>query len=113
MNLTEAKKRLQNAGYQIQICKRTGADKGYRLEIEGGRIVNIYDTGNVSVQGRRDDQLSALFQCAPLPAGRHAIGAESIISRLKIELIEALSKVEALEKALAQGHFGAGRQSKL
>jgi hypothetical protein len=109
MNLTTAKKRIENAGYQIQICKRTGARNGYRLEIEGGRIVNIYDTGNVSVQGRRDDQLSALFQCAPLPTGRNALGADSIVSRLKAELIKALSNVEALEKELAQGHLGARR----
>jgi len=101
MTLDKAEKRLTAAGYKILTRGRTGNDDGFRVELEGGGIVNIFDTGKCSIQGHRDERLSALFKSDRPKGSPKDSDSEIIVTQLKTALAEALSRVEALERHLA------------
>lgn len=37
------------ASRRLRRCRRNGADNGFRIEVKGGGIINVYDTGTVLV----------------------------------------------------------------
>jgi len=59
MKLEEAKALLAQAGIEIAIEQRTKNDYGWDLRLSNGGIVNVYDTGKCSVQGKCKDEVSA------------------------------------------------------
>lgn len=52
MTLDEAKRRLSEAGYQIEREDRLGNDTGTQLRFRDGGVVNVFDNGNFNCQGK-------------------------------------------------------------
>jgi len=52
---------LRGNGYDIMKEERLGNDTGWQLRCAGGEIINIYDTGNISVQGKNQPAMKALL----------------------------------------------------
>ena len=62
MGLSEEIKRvIENNGYTIQEQKRLGNNAGDQLRLVSGQIVNIYDKGTYSVQGKNPDSIKELL----------------------------------------------------
>jgi predicted nucleotide-binding protein len=43
---------LREQGFTIRDKSRTGDDKGWRLKLEDGQLVNVWDNGNWNIQGK-------------------------------------------------------------
>lgn len=50
---------LEQAGVGVAKRARLPNDQGDRLDLEGGAIVNVFDTGTIQIQGKKDDRVSA------------------------------------------------------
>lgn len=55
MKADEVQRELEAAGLKTQQRTRLTNGTGYQLRFEGGEIVNVFDNGNLSVQGRNPD----------------------------------------------------------
>ncbi len=51
MTLDEVKRRLSEAGYQIEREDRLGNDTGTQLRFRDGGVVNVFDNGNFKLSG--------------------------------------------------------------
>ncbi len=60
MNKKKLIRKLMAAGFNIVQHSRIANDTGWRLDLDGGAIVNLFDSGNVSVQGRNPEQIRAV-----------------------------------------------------
>ena len=67
MNIDEAKSLLKNAGYSTEGEERLGNGTGTKLKLRSGQIVNVFDNGSWSVQGKNPEDIKALF-------GKHSGG---------------------------------------
>ena len=61
MMLETAKQRLLEAGYRIKKQERLGNNTGTRLHLEGGAVVNVFDNGNYSCEGKKFEAVEALL----------------------------------------------------
>ncbi|MFZ6761425.1 TIR domain-containing protein [Pseudoroseomonas sp. WGS1072] len=61
MNLQEVRDTLLLNGFVISHEREMANGQFTRLDLEGGSIVNVYNTGTINVQGRADEKLRALF----------------------------------------------------
>jgi predicted nucleotide-binding protein len=51
---------LKAARQRIIKTQRTGNDDGWRLDLANGAIINVYDSGNYSIQGKRQPSVRVL-----------------------------------------------------
>ncbi len=76
MTPDEAKTLLTKAGLEIASEQRTKNDYGVELRLTNGGIVNVFDTGKCSVQGKcRDEVDAALGVITKAPAAKVAPAA--------------------------------------
>jgi predicted nucleotide-binding protein len=68
VHVNDARSLLANAGLQIKSEQRTGNDLGWTLRLTNGGIVNVFDNGNFSVQGKCQPEIKAALGEAPRPA---------------------------------------------
>ena len=61
MTLDDAKQCLVEAGYQIRKEERLGNKTGTLLRLDRGVVVNVYDNGNYSCEGRKVEVVEALL----------------------------------------------------
>lgn len=61
MNVDEAQSRLEAGGLIVESRTRLGNDTGYQLRSKTGEIVNVFDKGTVSVQGKNQQQARQLL----------------------------------------------------
>jgi len=61
MRLEDARQHLAEAGYRITKEGRLPNDTGTRLRLGGGAIVNVFDNGNYSCQGKNCEVVEALL----------------------------------------------------
>ena len=61
MTLEDARQYLVEAGYRIKKGERLGNNTGTRLRLEGGAIVNVFDNGNYSCEGKNYEVVEALL----------------------------------------------------
>lgn len=61
MDLNQAKYLLTKAGLEIKSEKRLGNNTGSQLKLSKGAIVNIYDKGTLSVQGKYQKEVKAIL----------------------------------------------------
>ena len=61
MNVDQVKNELQKNNLKITSEERTGNNLGTKLKLENGAIVNIFDTGKVTVQGKNADSVRELL----------------------------------------------------
>lgn len=66
---------LQNNGFQVVHDSRLANDLGFQLKCADGEIVCVFDTGKLSIQGRNQPALKALFGQVPPAAASGAAGA--------------------------------------
>jgi len=61
MSVNEVQKKLEDGGLVIKGCERLPNDLGHQLRCKTGEIVNVCDTGNVTVQGKNQKQVRELL----------------------------------------------------
>ena len=61
MTHDDARAIVLNAGYTIADDARNGNDTGWRLTLQSGQIVNVFDSGMYNVQGRDPAPVRALL----------------------------------------------------
>lgn len=61
MTLEEARRYLAAGGYRIRKEERLGNKTGLRLRLDGGAIVDVFDNGNYSCQGKNCEVVEALL----------------------------------------------------
>ncbi len=61
MTLEEARQYLVQAGYRIKMEERLGNNTGTQLRLNGGALVNVFDNGNYSCQGKNCEVVEALL----------------------------------------------------
>ena len=64
MDKDEARARLQANGHRVASEARLGNDSGWQLRVDGGAIVNVFDSGKVHIQGKNKDAITPLFEDA-------------------------------------------------
>lgn len=64
MTHDEARAIVRNARYVITEDARNGNATGWRLALQTGQIVNVFDSGKYNVQGRDPDPVKALLDAA-------------------------------------------------
>lgn len=62
MTCDEVKQKLSAGGFAIKKETRTGNNDGTRLDLESGQIVNVYDSGALSYQGKNPDVVKLLLE---------------------------------------------------
>ena len=61
MEPNTAKKLLAEGGFTIRNEERLANDTGTQLRLDNGAVVNVFDTGNHSVQGQNTEQVKELL----------------------------------------------------
>jgi len=61
MTLNTARNCLVEAGHRIKKEERLGNNTGIRLRLKGGAIVNVFDNGNYSCEGKNCEVVEALL----------------------------------------------------
>jgi len=61
MTLEDARHYLAEGGYRIRREERLGNNTGTKLRLDGGAIVNVFDNGNYSCQGKNCEVVEALL----------------------------------------------------
>ena len=64
MTLDEVKKVLAEAGSRIDKEERLRNNTGTQVRLHGGAIVNVFDNGTVTCQGKNREKVEALLQSA-------------------------------------------------
>jgi len=67
MTLEDARQYLGKAGYRIKKEERLGNDTGTKLRLEGGAIVNVFENGNYSCEGKNCEVVEALLDRGRAP----------------------------------------------
>jgi predicted nucleotide-binding protein len=62
MKLEEVKRLLIQAGHEINSESRLGNDTGTQLKIDCGAVVNVFDKGTWSVQGKETAKIKAILE---------------------------------------------------
>lgn len=62
MTVDEAKEKLAAANLKIKAESRLKNDTGVRLDLADGRIVNVFDSGKLSYQGKNPDAVKQLLE---------------------------------------------------
>ena len=57
----EIKLRLEGAGLVVKSKKRNGNDTGYQLRCESGEVVNVFDNGTITPQGKRQETIREIL----------------------------------------------------
>lgn len=73
MTLEEIKAALQVNNFQIKQEDRNENDTGTQLRLTNGAIVNVYDTGNLNVQGKNTEEVKAALGTAPQGTAQAAV----------------------------------------
>jgi hypothetical protein len=53
-------KNLEAGGFNVVRDTLIANDTGWRLDLDGGAIVNLFDSGSIDVQGRNPEQIQAV-----------------------------------------------------
>ena len=61
MTIDEARASICNAGYRIAEENRNGNDTGWRIQLQSGQIVNVFDSGTHNVQGQDPAPVKAVL----------------------------------------------------
>ncbi|MCW5713764.1 MAG: nucleotide-binding protein [Bauldia sp.] len=69
MTKDEAQAVLEEGGCRISSQQRLPNDTGWQIRLDGGGIVNIYDSGKFNVQGKGREAIDALFGKAAADSG--------------------------------------------
>ncbi len=62
MNIEDIKALLLNEGWKIKEEKRLGNDTGWQVRLRSGAIVNVFDKGSLSFQGKNTDDIKDLLE---------------------------------------------------
>ena len=132
MNTSEAKDRLRAAGLEIRTEQRLPNDTGTQLRLINKAIVNVFDNGNINIQGRNRAEVEAVLGRgvevainAPAQAIKRKVFVvyghdhtsrtqlEAMVRRWGLEPLildqlptEGQTVIEKLEGAMAEASFG-------
>jgi predicted nucleotide-binding protein len=127
MKVEEAKALLQSAQLNVSSEARLPNDTGTQLKLENGAIVNVYDSGKINIQGKKQEIVNDALG-ASLPAAQEAANTKVFVvyghdekARNELEVMlrrwgleplildqlpsEGQTIIEKLEKHTAEGNF--------
>ena len=70
MTVDEIKTALSKAGLEVEDEARLPNNTGVQLRLKNGSIVNCFDTGTHSVQGRNQEVVNSALSCHPAEGSR-------------------------------------------
>ena len=133
MNLDDVKRLLSEARLKVVAEERLGNDTGTQLRLDNKAIVNVFDNGNVNVQGKNQHAVKAALAAGAAgvaePAAKYAVKRkvfvvyghdqtcrdqlEAMLRRWGLEPLildqlptEGQTVIEKLEGAIADADFG-------
>jgi predicted nucleotide-binding protein len=127
MKVKEARTLLQSAQLHVASESRLQNGTGNQLKLENGALVNVFDSGSFSVQGKNQDIVKAALRVS-LPAAQAAVNTKVFVvyghdenARNELEVMlrrwgleplildqlpsEGQTIIEKLEKYTADGNF--------
>lgn len=75
MELSELRKILVEAGYRVKSEGRLKDNKGTQLRLDGGAIVNLFDNGTITCQGKNCEKVEILLKGGGRPASSPPAGS--------------------------------------
>lgn len=69
-HIDDIRKDLEAAGIRVVTCERLANDLGHQVRCRGGEVINVYDTGKVTVQGQNQAAVKTAVGVAGGPAAR-------------------------------------------
>jgi hypothetical protein len=114
MKEEEIIRKLTHAGLRIANVKRNGNDNGSRIDCAIGAVVNVYDTGTITVQGKNQEPVKralGLKRCARAVRRvrlRRKSSASGTDQKQKFDNLAANANAawrKTLEAYLKCGHF--------
>ena len=79
MNLSTAKKILTEDGFAINREERLGNDSGTQIRLGNGAVVNVFDKGSYSLQGRNMERVKELLDNAESDLGEVPSGPSNAV----------------------------------
>ena len=71
--------KLEAGGFNVGRYTRIANDTGWRLDLDGGVIVNLFDSGNINVQGRNPEQIDAVKEYLGKAKGSVSATSQKVI----------------------------------
>lgn len=93
MTLDEVKRKLEDGGLSIKKEARNGNNDGTRLDLETGQIVNVFDSGRCSYQGKNAEAARLLIEggsggaAAAAPSGSARAAAPAAASPRRVFVV--------------------------
>lgn len=76
MNADEVQRRLEEAGLVLEKRSRLGNDTGDQIRFKTGEIVNVFDKGTLSIQGKNQARVHELLDVEAPDAGSASVVRE-------------------------------------
>jgi predicted nucleotide-binding protein len=77
MEVDEIQRKLESAGLALKNRNRNGNNTGFELRFKSGEIVNVFDNGNTSVQGKNQAQVREILGIGAAVEAARMAGAPS------------------------------------
>jgi predicted nucleotide-binding protein len=87
MKIDEVKKRLEGADIEVQKEDRLPNGTGTQMRLSNGAIVNVYDNGNVNVQGKNKADVETLLEKRAAYSASQAAKAISDTKKRKVFVV--------------------------
>jgi predicted nucleotide-binding protein len=69
-HIDDIRKDLEAAGIRVTTCKRLTNDLGHQVRCRGGEVINVYDSGKVSAQGKNQAAVKTALGLEGGPAAK-------------------------------------------
>jgi predicted nucleotide-binding protein len=87
MNKKALRSKLLAAGFRVSEERRTGNNDGWRLDLDCGAIVNLFDTGNVSIQGTNTERVRQVIPTSHAPSQSPCLASKRRASITRVLLV--------------------------
>jgi predicted nucleotide-binding protein len=120
MNKRALRSKLLAAGFRVSEERRTGNGDGWRLDLDCGAIVNLFDTGSMSVQGTNTERVREVIRASHAATQNPCLASKRPASTTRVLLVgpqgrtrhklEAILEDWSLEPVLLR-QLGSGGQT--
>jgi predicted nucleotide-binding protein len=69
-HIDDIRKDLEAAGIRVMTCERLTNDLGHQVRCRGGEVINVYDSGKVSAQGKNQAAVKTALGLEGEPAAK-------------------------------------------
>ncbi len=105
-HIDDIRKDLEAAGIRVTTCKRLTNDLGHQVRCRGGEVINVYDSGKVSAQGKNQAAVKTALGLEGGPAAKKP----TPVSRKVFVVYGHDNQARTQLEAMRQGDEGAGHR---